>query len=168
MAHCTGALLPLLAAALLAVVLVGSPTAWGAAGGATAGKLSGQPCPYIPAGYPSSELYGRICSASGFQALLTQWGIANYSVGETIAPTWTVVYLGFIWVGSCGNSSWAAYGPQCADQEYWGANVTSGTISGPSLSESPLTCACGPELARSSNPWSLDILIVGIVAGATG
>lgn len=142
----------------------------GPAGGTNAAPLDaraseGAECPTPSPWDPDSPLYPQICGQPAFQALLDQWGFSNFTWGRTTAPTWTVVWLGFNWVGSCYNSTWARYGPQCVDQEYWGANITSGTITGPTVSEGPLACACAEETGRLAPPWPLAILVAGPVVG---
>ncbi len=138
----------------------GTPTAIVTAGnGGTAttdavgaGNGSGTPCPTPSPWETNSSLLPQICGEPSFQTLLEQVGVENFTWGLATGPTWVVVYPTFNWVGSCGNSTWASYGPQCENQEFWAANITAGTISGPVHNEGPLVTECCAEPAPQPNP----------------
>jgi hypothetical protein len=146
-------------AGLLSVIMAG--TGGTAAGTPSEGQDGSAPCPTPSPWYSNSPLYPQICGEPAFQAVLEQVGISNFTWDLASGPAWVVVYPTFNWVGSCGNSTWASYEPQCEDQEYWAANITAGTISGPTVWEGPLTCACGEESASQANPWPFVILLWG-------
>jgi hypothetical protein len=127
---------------------------------------SGGSCPSPSPWDSNSSLYPQICDLSAFQALLDRWGDSNFSWGMTSSPSWDVVWLTFSWVAACDNSTLASEYGQCAHQEYWGANITSGAISGPTSREGPETCACGEVPARPASPWPPAIVEVGSGAAA--
>jgi uncharacterized protein (DUF2236 family) len=124
--------------------------------------------PPIP-GYSgeNSTLFQEICAEPQFQAALQERGVANFTTSELVDRGRTTFYLGFSWVDPCGNASRYSPTNQCAFQEYWEANVTSGTISGPVTTEGPVICSCGEVAAASTRLQPVAILLIGgIVAVA--
>jgi hypothetical protein len=125
-------------------------------------------CSSILAVYPgiNSTMFQEICALPAFQSALQEWGVSNFTAGGATGANWSIEYFGFFWIGSCLNSTWAGVEPQCSDQEYWAANLTSGMISGPILSEGPITCACPAAEAPGTPPIIGGILVAAVVAGA--
>jgi hypothetical protein len=148
----------------LIVMIPFAATGSGATSRSVAPAGSTSACPSPSPWDTNSSLYPQICGLPAFQALLDRWGASNFSWGMTSTPTWNVVWLTFDWVAACDNSSLAAEYGGCEYQEYWGANITSGAISGPTMWEGPVTCACPTSSPGVANPWTPEIVAVGAVA----
>jgi hypothetical protein len=88
----------------------------------------------------SSALFLEVCNESSFQSAYEQQGVQHFFAGYSEGHGFEVDYYGFEWEATCHNSSWA--GQQCGEQEYWAANLTSNTTSGPFFQESPPICDC--------------------------
>lgn len=99
----------------------------------------------------NSTYFREACAEPAFQQAFDQWGLSNFTIGSGGGPGWTDTYYEFDWVGACTNASLARLGPQCAMQEDWVANLTSDTLSGPTVHEGPLFCACGPSPAPTAS-----------------
>jgi hypothetical protein len=104
---------------------------------------SGATCPSPSPSDRNSPLYPQVCGLPAFQALIDQWGVSNFSWGMTSGPTWNVVWLQVMWVTPCNESLSSSPGVPCQHQEYWGANITSGTITGPTVQVYPITACYG-------------------------
>lgn len=125
----------------------------------------------------NSTYFREACAEPSFQAAFDQWGLSNFTTGSGGGRGWVDNYYEFDWVGACTNASMARFGLQCSFQEYWTANLTSGTLSGPTVQEGPSACGCGMQPAPGLlwlSPFlagpglsALGVLLAGCVASAS-
>jgi hypothetical protein len=111
----------------------------------------------------SSTLFLEVCNESSFQIAYEQQGVQHFFTGYSGGHGFEVEYYGFEWEATCHNSSWV--GQQCGEQEYWAANLTSNTTSGPFFQESPPICDC-PSQGFPYTPVGL--LIPGAIVVTSG
>jgi hypothetical protein len=114
----------------------------------------------------NTTYFMQACSEPSFQAAFDQWGLANFSTSSGGGPGWADNYYEFDSVGACNDASAVKFGPQCALQEYWTVNLTTQKVSGPTILEGPVACACPAQLAHGPASLVVPAILVVLAGGA--
>jgi hypothetical protein len=142
----------------------------GSAGNGTGSVANGSGgSPGLPTGVPPpipfpnltdgqvAQWFDQVCVLPTFADLLASHGVENFTLGaggNFLSGTVNVTF-GFEWAAACPTGTSLPADSECAWQEYWSANATSGTISGPFTDTSPAVyhgASSAPPAPPSSPP----------------
>jgi len=110
----------------------------------------------------NSTLFLEVCSEPAFQTAYDLRGVGAFTTGGIGGPGWEDDVYGFGWTAACRNATWA--GQQCQEQEYWVANLTSNSVSGPFFEEGPGSCSGCPSGSILTTPAGLLFIGAGSAA----
>jgi hypothetical protein len=95
----------------------------------------------------NSSLFQEACNEPEFMAAVQEWGASNFTYASGGGDGYSDFYYTFEGIVACQNAS---DGTQCQQQEWWVANETTNSVSGPFYSQYPEICLCAEQPAPSS------------------
>jgi hypothetical protein len=138
-------------------------------GGRPSGESSA--CAAVLAENPeaNSSLFQEVCNEPAFLSAVQEWGTSSFWYAEGVSHGYRDLYYTFTGPVACQNAS---EGTQCEEEEYWAANTTTNSVSGPFYSQYPEACACEYQPAPSPTeavllvPLALLVAAGGLIGGA--
>jgi hypothetical protein len=113
----------------------------------------------------NSSLFQEACNEPAFLSAVEEWGTSNFTYGVGVSHGFRALYYTFEGQVACQNAS---DGSQCEEQEWWVANETTNSVSGPFYSQYPEICFCGEQPVPSPEPAAPTVWWIVVAAGLFG